>query len=249
MMAVVLAGGLGLRLRPYTMNIPKPLLPLGDTPTMDIVLRQLAAQGFSRVVITLGHLPELITAILGDGSKYGIQIDYQNEPEPLGTAGPLRFVEELEETFLVMNGDLLTTVDYAGVVTDLAARPSAASIVLARRAVDIDYGVVHTDEHESLARYEEKPTLDYFVSTGIYGLTREAVSHIPAGRYDMPSLMSSLVQSGHDVHCIKSDAYWQDIGRFDDYQNASADFVAEPGRFLPPVQADGPVGEPERARL
>ncbi len=233
MMAVVLAGGLGLRLRPYTMNIPKPLLPLGDTPTMDIVLRQLAAQGFTRAVLTLGHLPELITAILGDGSKYGIQIDYQNEPEPLGTAGPLRFVEDLDETFLVMNGDLLTTVDYASVVTDLAQRPSAASILLARREVNIDYGVVHTGEGGSLSRYEEKPTLDYYVSTGIYGLTREAVSYIPPGRFDMPTLMSSLVDAGHDVHCVKSDAYWQDIGRFDDYQHASADFVAEPERFLP----------------
>ena len=233
MMAVVLAGGLGLRLRPYTMNIPKPLLPLGDTPTMEIVLRQLAAQGFTRVVLTLGHLPELMVALLGDGARYGLQIDYQLEPEPLGTAGPLRMVEDLDETFLVMNGDLLTTVDYAAVLHDLAGRTSAATIVLARREVHIDYGVVHTGEAGSLERYEEKPTLDYFVSTGIYGLTKRAVELIPEGRFDMPSLMTKLTEAGQDVHCIKSDDYWQDIGRFDDYQQASADFVDDPQRFLP----------------
>ncbi|MFC7494573.1 MULTISPECIES: sugar phosphate nucleotidyltransferase [unclassified Nocardioides] len=239
MMAVILAGGLGMRLRPYTMNIPKPLLPLGDTPTMEIVLRQLADQGFTRVVLTLGHLPELIVAMLGDGQRYGLRIDYQLEEEPLGTAGPLRLVDDLDETFLVMNGDLLTTVDYAGVLRELESRDSAATIVLARREVHIDYGVVHTAPSGSLERYEEKPTLDYYVSTGIYGLTRRSVGLIPEGRFDMPSLMTRLTETGEDVHCLKSDAYWQDIGRFDDYQRASADFADAPHRFLPglPVPA------------
>ncbi len=233
MMAVLLAGGLGLRLRPYTMNIPKPLLPLGDTPTVEVVLRQLAAQGFTRVVLTLGHLPELMRAFLGDGDRFGLQIDYQLEREPLGTAGPLRMVEDLDDCFLVMNGDLLTTVDYADVVDRTARRGSAATIVLTRRQVGIDYGVIHVGEDGSLMRYEEKPTLDYFVSTGIYGLTREAVRHVPPGRFDMPHLMTALLDAGREVHCLKSDAYWQDIGRFDDYQRASADFVDSPSRFLP----------------
>lgn len=245
MMAVLLAGGLGLRLRPYTMNIPKPLLPLGDTPTMEIVLRQLAAQGFTRVVLTLGHLPELMRAFLGDGDRFGLQIDYQMELEPLGTAGPLRMVEDLDECFLVMNGDLLTTVDYADVVTQTSRRGSAATIVLARRQVGIDYGVIHAGEDGSLVRYEEKPTLDYFVSTGIYGLTREAVEHVPQGRFDMPDLMTTLLGAGRDVHCVKSDAYWQDIGRFDDYQRASADFVDSPSRFLPEAPSlPGSTAEP-----
>ena len=129
MMAVLLAGGLGLRLRPYTMNIPKPLLPLGDTPTIEIVLRQLAAQGFTRIVLTLGHLPELMRAFLGDGDRFGLQIDYQMEPEPLGTAGPLRMVEGLDDCFLVMNGDLLTTINYADIVDQTTRRGSAATIV------------------------------------------------------------------------------------------------------------------------
>jgi NDP-mannose synthase len=242
MMAVILAGGLGMRLRPYTMNIPKPLLPLGDTPTMEIVLRQLAAQGFTRVVLTLGHLPELIVAMLGDGQRYGLRIDYQFEREPLGTAGPLRLVEDLDETFLVMNGDLLTTVHYADVLRDVESRASAATIVLARREVHIDYGVVHAAPTGSLERYEEKPTLDYYVSTGIYGLARRAVEQIPEGRFDMPSLMTRLMEAGEDVHCMKSDAYWQDIGRFDDYQRASADFADAPHRFLPELAVSDTAG-------
>ena len=232
MMAVVLAGGLGLRLRPYTMNIPKPLLPLGDTPTMEIVLRQLAAAGFERVVITLGHLPQLVEALLGDGARFGLRIDYQVEETPLGTAGPLRLVEDLDDTFLVMNGDLLTTVDYRGVVEDVTTHRSAATVVLARREVHIDYGVVRTTEDDLLASYEEKPTLEYYVSTGIYGLTRTAVDLVPQGRFDMPALMTALVEAGQDVRCLKTDAYWQDIGRSDDYQRASRDFAAAPERFL-----------------
>ena len=233
MMVVVLAGGLGMRLRPYTMNIPKPLLPLGDEPTMEIVLRQLAGQGFERVVITLGHMPQLVEALIGDGRRFGLRIDYIIEDEPLGTAGSLRLVEDLDETFLVMNGDLLTTIDYREVVTSQQGAEHAATVVLARRDIPIDYGVVHVDEQGYLERYEEKPTLHHFVSTGVYALDRSAVSHVPPGRFDMPELISGLRVAGQRVRCHITDEYWQDIGRFDDYQQASADFAKDPGRFLP----------------
>ncbi len=232
MMAVILAGGLGTRLHPYTMNIPKPLLPLGDTPILEVVLRQLASCGFERVVLTLGHLPQLVQALLGDGEHLGLRIEYRLEREPLGTAGSLRLVDDLDDTFLVMNGDLLTTVDYAEVLRGQQSGDSAATVVLARREVHIDYGVVHTTAGGDLERYEEKPTLDYFVSTGIYALDRSAVDLVPDGRYDMPDLMTALTAAGRRVRCLESDAYWQDIGRFDDYQKASADFVEAPDRFL-----------------
>lgn len=237
MLAVILAGGVGLRLRPYTMSIPKPLLPLGDLPTIEIVLRQLAAQGFERVVITLGHLPELVRATLGDGERFGLRLDYEVETVPLGTAGALRLVQDLDDTFLVMNGDLLTTVDYAAVVRRQREGSSAATVVLARREVHIDYGVVHVTEDGLLDRYEEKPVLDYFVSTGIYALDRAAVAELPEGRCDMPDLMNTLHGQGRGVTCHVTQAYWQDIGRFDDYQQASADFVADPDRFLLPARA------------
>jgi NDP-sugar pyrophosphorylase family protein len=233
MMAVVLAGGLGMRLRPYTMNIPKPLLPLGDQATMEIVLQQLAGQGFERVVITLGHMPQLVEALLGDGRRFGLHIEYIVESEPLGTAGSLNLVEDLDETFLVMNGDLLTTIDYGKVLASQEASDHSATVVLARREVPIDYGVVYVDEQGNLARYEEKPVLHHYVSTGIYALDRFTVSRVPKGRFDMPDLITDLVAAHERVRCHITDEYWQDIGRFDDFQRASADFVQDPERFLP----------------
>jgi len=242
MMAVLLAGGLGLRLRPYTMNIPKPLLPLGDIATIEIVVRQLARQGFDRVVVTLGHLPQLVMSFLGDGSQFGLSVEYVIETQPLGTAGSLRLVRELEPAFIVMNGDLLTTVDFAGLLRDHAARDASASIVLTERQVPIDYGVVHVSPDGLLDRYEEKPTLKYLVSTGIYALSRSVVGHVPDGRYDMPDLMTALRAADEQVWCAVTDRYWQDIGRFDDYQQASADFVEDRSRFLPDGAIDDEPG-------
>jgi NDP-sugar pyrophosphorylase family protein len=232
MMAVLLAGGLGLRLRPYTMNIPKPLLPLGDVPTIEIVVRQLAEQGFTRVVVTLGHLPQLVMSFLGDGSRFGLSVEYEIETKPLGTAGSLRLVRDLDPSFIVMNGDLLTTVDFSRLLEEHRESRAAASILLTGRNVRIDYGVVHVAPDHRLVRYEEKPTLEYLVSTGINAVSRSVVSHLPPERYDMPDLMTALQQAGEHVRCEVTQSYWQDIGRFDDYQQASADFVENPGRFL-----------------
>ncbi len=233
MMAVLLAGGLGSRLRPYTMNIPKPLLPLGDVPVVEIVLRQLASQGFDRAVLTVGHLSPLLMAFLGDGSQYGLKIDYQLEEIPLGTAGPLRMVQDLEEHVLVMNGDLLTTLDFAGLMKRHVDTGADGTITITKRTVDIDYGVVHRTPDGQLDRYEEKPSFDYHVSMGINVLSRSAVDLVPEGRFDMPDLMTALVAAGRPVRCHETADYWQDIGRIDDYQQASADFVADPTRFLP----------------
>lgn len=231
-MAVLLAGGLGTRLRPYTMNIPKPLLPLGDVPTIEILMRQLAEQGFERVVVTLGHLPELLMAFLGDGSRFGLGIDYEIEHSPLGTAGSLHLIQDLGRSFVMMNGDLLTTVDFGALLRDHDASNASASIVLTERQVAIDYGVVHISPERQLERYEEKPTLSYLVSTGIYALSSSVVSYVPATRFDMPDLMTSLRSAGEHVRCDVTTEYWQDIGRFDDYQQASADFVDNPRRFI-----------------
>jgi NDP-sugar pyrophosphorylase family protein len=233
MMAVVLAGGVGSRLRPYTMNIPKPLLPLGDTPVIEVVLRQLAQQGFKRVVLTVGHLPHLLMAFLGDGERYGLQLEYAVEDQPLGTAGPLRRVNGLEDEVLVMNGDLLTTIDYRGLVERHRAVGAAATIALSERSVQIDYGVIRFADDGSLTRYEEKPSINYHVSTGVYVVSRTAVEFVADGHFDMPQLMSALADAGRRVHCEITPAYWQDIGRFADYEQASADFVQSPETFLP----------------
>lgn len=233
MLAVILAGGRGTRLKPFTMNIPKPLLPLGDVPVLDIVIRQLAADGFDRVILTLGHMAPLFNAHFGDGAAYGIRMEYLRESEPLGTAAPLRSLVDPPADFLVMNGDLLTDLSFHRLLATHRAAGAAATIGVAARREKVDYGVIEMADDGSFLDYREKPELPYFVSMGINVLSARALRCIPAqGRFDMPQLMLALHAAGERVHCHHSTDYWQDIGRFDDYTRASEDFVANPARFL-----------------
>lgn len=239
MIAVILAGGKGTRLKPFTMTIPKPLLPLGDMPILEVVIRQLAHAGARRVVLTLGHMAPFFTTVLGDGSQWGIKLDYVYEDEPLGTAAPLRQVRDLNEDFLVMNGDLLTTLNFAELVRHHRSREAWGTIALSQRVVPIDYGVVESEDDGTLRRYVEKPNLPYEVSMGINVLSPSALQFIPeSGRFDMPDLMLAIRDAGKPVYCYRTTSYWQDIGRFDDYQRASEDFSKDQGRFLPEA---GPV--------
>jgi NDP-sugar pyrophosphorylase family protein len=241
MVAVILAGGKGTRLRPFTVSIPKPLLPLGEVPILEVVLAQLAAAGFRRVIVTLGHLAHLFTAAIGDGARWGLRIDYCREETPLGTAGPLRLIPNLPDDFLVMNGDLLTTLDYGQLMMFHRARGAWGTIALHRREVRIDYGVVERDQDGSLRDYVEKPTISYAVSMGVNALSRGCLEYLPTeGRFDMPELMLAMHRAGRRVCCYEPECYWQDIGRFDDFEQASADFVADPNRFLPPHCAPQP---------
>ena len=233
MLAVILAGGRGTRLKPFTMTIPKPLLPLGDVPILDVVLRQLRVAGFDRVLLTLGHMAPLFVSHFGDGATYGLRIDYLREDEPLGTAGPLRQLTDVPERFLVMNGDLLTDLSFKGLVEEHDRSGAAATISVAAREEKVDYGVIEMTADGSFADYREKPVIPYFVSMGINVLTARALRHIPsAGKFDMPELMLALHRGGERVHCMRTDCYWQDMGRFDDYTRASEDFVRDPSRFL-----------------
>lgn len=239
MTAIILAGGKGTRLKPFTMTIPKPLLPLGDVPVLEIVIAQLAAAGFKRIVLCLGHMAPIFSAMVGNGSKWGVVIESVLEEEPLGTAGALRLVSEPGENFLVMNGDLLTTFDFAALTSFHRDRKAVATIAVNRRSVFIDYGVVVSDKSDRLAKYREKPSIHYAVSMGIYMLSRKALKLIPKkGRFDMPQLMLAAKERQNGVYCYKTDCYWQDIGRFDDYQSASEDFTKDPGRFLPKRRAN-----------
>jgi NDP-sugar pyrophosphorylase family protein len=233
MLAVILAGGKGTRLKPFTMTIPKPLLPLGDVPVLEIVVRQLARDGFTRVVLTIGHMAPLFMAHFEDGARYGLKIDYVRENEPLGTAAPLRALSDVPGEFLVMNGDLLTDISYSGLIGAHKASGAAATIAVAAREEKIDYGVIDVAPDGMLRNYTEKPTIPYFVSMGINVLSRGALRHIPqSGRFDMPELMLAVHRAGEGVHCHRAACYWQDIGRFDDYTRASEDFVENPARFL-----------------
>ena len=233
MLAVILAGGKGTRLKPFTMTIPKPLLPLGDVPVLEIVMRQLAASGFDRVVLTLGHMAPLFISHFGDGTPFGLRIDYLSEDEPLGTAAPLRQLQNPPEQFLVMNGDVLTDLSFRALMEAHRAVRAGGTISVAARQEKVDYGVIETDDKGDLANYIEKPVKTYYVSMGINVLSARALKHLPAaGRFDMPDLMLAMHRAGERVHCHRTDCYWQDIGRFDDYARASEDFVANPRRFL-----------------
>jgi NDP-mannose synthase len=233
MLGVILAGGKGTRLRPFTMSIPKPLLPVGDTPIVDVVIRQMAGAGIKRIALALGHMAPLFTAVIGNGSRWGVEIEYCIEDEPLGTAGVLRLIEEPTDDLLVMNGDILTTLDYQALLSTHRRVNSWATIALTRREVQIDYGVV-VAENGYLQDYKEKPSIQYEVSMGINVLSGRCIELIPAGRkFDMPDLLLAIHRAGKPVACHRTDCYWKDIGLFEDYQRASADFVDDPSRFLP----------------
>jgi len=234
MLAVILVGGKGTRLKPFTMTIPKPLLPLGDVPILEVVIRQLAAAGVTRVVLTLGHMAHLFTASVGEGRRWGVDIEFCREDEPLGTAAPLRLIRDLNEDFLVMNGDILTSLDFQELLAHHRTKRAWGTIAVSQRQVKIDYGVVRSTDEGLLLGYDEKPTIEYGVSMGINVLSRQALQFLPpTGRFDMPDLMKAIAAAGHAVACYRTNAYWQDIGRMDDYAAASQDFVDNPTRFLP----------------
>jgi NDP-sugar pyrophosphorylase family protein len=229
MQAVILAGGKGRRLRPYTTVLPKPLMPLGDMPIIEVVLRQLAASGFDQVTIAVGYLAELLMAYCGDGSKFGLELRYSREEEPLGTAGPLALIDGLRhgDTFLVMNGDVLTSLDLRGLVQRHRASGAAATIATHQRQQQINYGIIENDEGGRVTAYIEKPTYHYQVSMGIYVLAPAVLDFVPRGQYlDLPDLVRQLMAAGQPVLAHPFDGYWLDIGRHDDYEQAVEEFEA-----------------------
>jgi NDP-sugar pyrophosphorylase family protein len=233
MEAIILAGGLGSRLKPYTMSIPKPLLPVGDMPIIEVLLTQLANKGFTKIYICLGHMAPIFQTYLGDGSKFGLSIEYIFEDVPLGTAGALRMINTTAAHVLIMNGDLLTNFDFMEFFNQHLQKKAAASIGVSVRKVFIDYGVVKTDGDSFLEGFDEKPTHQYNVSMGINIIKSEMIRFIPENiKFDMPDFLLKIKSEGENVFCYKTDCYWQDIGRFDDYQKASADFVENPEYFL-----------------
>lgn len=233
MRAVILAGGKGTRLAPYTMVLPKPLMPIGDMPILEVVVRQLKSHGFSRITMAVGHLAELLQAFFGDGRKFGIEIDYSIEDRPLGTAGPLAYIEEMDDTFLVMNGDILTTLDYSRLLKYHRSHGGIATIATHHRQVHIDFGVIDVNQSNELMNYTEKPTLEYLVSMGIYVFEARILQYITKEEYlDFPALVKSLLAKGEKVVGYPSREYWLDIGRPDDYAKASEEFERMREKFL-----------------
>lgn len=233
MRAVILAGGKGTRLAPYTVAFPKPLMPLGDVPILEIVVRQLKHYGFTHVTMAVGHLSELIQAFFGDGSKYGLAIDYSREDRPLGTAGPLKRIADLPENFLVMNGDLLTDLDYADLMRRHREQGNDATIGCYKKQVKIDLGVLERDGDGRIVDYKEKPTLGYEVSMGVYAFSRGVLAHVPDSYFDFPDLVLELIRRGRPIRGYAFEGLWLDIGRADDYGKAIETFERERKRFLP----------------
>jgi NDP-sugar pyrophosphorylase family protein len=228
MKAIVLAGGKGTRLAPYTKILPKPLMPIGDMPILEVLLLQMKRAGVTDVILTVGHLAELLRAFFQNGDRLGLRLEYSVEDQPLGTAGPLSLIaDRLEETFLVANGDVLTTLDLRQLVQAHRASGAIATIASHARQVKVDLGVLQFNDQDELTGYIEKPVYDFFVSMGIYVFEPRVLEYIPHNRYlDFPDLVLKLIQHGERVKGYRFDGYWQDLGREDDYEQAVQEFEA-----------------------
>lgn len=233
MQAVILAGGKGTRLRPYTTVFPKPLMPIGDYPILEVVIRQLKYYGFNNIIIAVGHLKELIQAFLNNGQKWGVNISYSVEDEPLGTAGPVRLVKDLQNDFLVMNGDVLTNLEFDKFYKYHKDNNSICTIAMYKKPVKIDLGVLKIEEGNRLYDYIEKPVINYSVSMGVYAFKKDALKYIPEnGYFDFPDLIKGMLKNNEKVLGFPFNGYWLDIGRPEDYELAIEEFEIHKPEFL-----------------
>ena len=226
MKAIILAGGKGTRLAPYTAVFPKPLMPVDGIPILEVIVKQLAHFRIEEIILTVSQQSEaLLSAYFGDGSRYGVAICYSREGKPLGTAGPLSLISNLPEMFLVMNGDILTTLDYQKLITFHKRQKGVVTIAMSQKKVPLELGVMEFNRSYRLTRYVEKPTLSYSVSMGIYVFEKRVLEWIPSGRYlDFPELIQKLLREKKKVTCYPSNDFWLDIGRHEDYEEAQKKF-------------------------
>jgi NDP-mannose synthase len=248
MRAVILAGGLGTRLRPYTTVIPKPLVPIGDRPVLEHIIRSLAASGVTRVDLCVSHLGQLIWAYLANADlPPDVDVTFHWESEPLGTAGAVGAVPELTGTFIVMNGDVLTTIDYRELVAFHREQDAALTVAMHGKRVEIDLGVIES-EGGLIRNYIEKPTLRYEVSTGIYVYDERALRSLPDGPCQFPELVHRLLAAGERVAAWETEADWYDIGTVGEYERAAADVENSPEKYdmhpllLPPRETPLALG-------
>lgn len=222
--AIILAGGKGTRLKPYTYVLPKPLMPIENYPILEIVIRQLSNFGFDHVTLAVNHQAEIIKAFFQNGEKWGIKIDYSFETEPLGTMGPLKLIKDLPDNFLVMNGDVLSDVDIENFHNQHVKNKNVFTISSKLRTHKIDYGVLKIDSQKNLISFSEKPKKEYLVSMGIYMLSKSVLKFIPDEvAYGFDELMIDLIKADKEIIVEPFDGYWLDIGRPDDYKKAQND--------------------------
>ncbi len=231
--AVILAGGMGTRLRPYTTALPKPLMPVGDFPILEVIVRQLARAGFEHITLAVNHQAHIIKAYFGNGERWGVPIDYSMESKPLSTMGPLKLIPDLPENFLVMNGDVLTDVDFAAFMDEHQQAGKLFSILAHMRTEKVDYGVLEVDENGNLCGFMEKPENQYRVSMGIYGVNQKALDYIPENeKFGFDDLMGALLKARVPARTVLHPGYWLDIGRPDDYMRAVDEFEQMKSRFM-----------------
>lgn len=223
MHAIILAGGRGTRLRPYTITIPKPLVPIGDRAILDILLGRLKASGIVDLVLCVNHMAELITAYFGDGSKWGVKIRYSFENESLSTVAPVRLVRDLAEDFLVMNGDLLTDLDFKVLYDYHVQNGALLTVATHKRQSRIDFGVIDVDERRNVAvGFQEKPTYELNVSMGVYVFKKTVLDYVPQeGPFGFDDLMHTLLAEKETIKVFPYNGYWLDVGRPDDYEKAN----------------------------
>lgn len=232
--AIILAGGKGARLRPYTVVLPKPLMPVGDYPVLEIIIRQLSFYGFDQITLTVNHQAEIIKAFFGDGSKWNIRIDYSFEDRPLSTMGPLKLIHDLPDNFLIMNGDVLTDLDFNAFYHFHKENKRIFSISGYNRTDVSEYGVLKLGEGNLLNGFIEKPRYDYTVSMGIYMAKKEILNYIPANvPFGFDNLMIDLLAKQEDVIIQRHEGYWLDIGRPDDYARAVDDLEQLKDKLMP----------------
>lgn len=234
--AVMLAGGLGSRLAPFTAVIPKPLVPIGNESIAEILLRQLAHHGIQRVIVSIGYLGHLIQAVLGDGSRYGLELQYQREEQPLGTVGPLWLIEDrLPQDFLVLNGDVLSDIDFAALLDSHAAQGRTLTVATYPRQVKVDLGVLQTDEQGVVSAFVEKPQYDFLVSMGVYAMNRRVLDYFTHGQaFGFDQLVLAMLAARDPVGTFDwSGGRWLDIGRPADFATAQQDFQAQRHLYLP----------------
>ena len=226
MRAIILAGGKGTRLYPYTTLIPKPLVPLGGKYSiLEIIIMQLKQAGFTHITLAVNHLSQLIMAYFGDGSRLGVSLDYSLEEAELSTIGPLTLINNLPDDFLVMNGDILCNLDYRTFFQSHVDSGSHVSVASYRREVKVDFGVLDVDAAGRLTGFREKPVFDFDVSMGIYCINRAVIAALPHGlRYGFDHLMLDRLANQQPVHIRPFAGYWLDIGRPDDYEHANTHF-------------------------
>ena len=233
--AVILAGGKGTRLRPFTDTLPKPLVPLGNIPILELIIKQLKLYGFKRVTLCVGHMAELIHAHFGEGQKFGISIDYTFEDSPLGTAGPLAFLPHLPENFLVMNADIVTDLNFKALMEEHIHNQAVATLATFQRTTQIEFGILDfVNNTNEIAGFREKPTLVHSVCMGIHALNKAVIQYIPKGEFcGIDTLVTRVMNDTHTVRAYKFDGYWLDIGRHTDYETAQRDFEQMRHRLLP----------------